>query len=173
MKFNDAWPEIQEVLADSFRLESGGRKALSENRIARLIAAIPFEAGCEAPMRTALDHLSTYYVAATGGKSAFGHTPEDNVRPDKRLERISRFEGGDKAVIRKGMALLTINMLAGYRRDLDDDASRSKYNPLADSSIDFEKETKKLEAAIRAVDSPAIDNILSVETAYAIWWLAG
>ncbi len=54
------WDILSNCLIETFRLTDEESVDLRKNKTAQLIAAIPFAAGCEEPLRTALAHLSIY-----------------------------------------------------------------------------------------------------------------
>ncbi len=60
------WDYFENELTKVFRLTKNERKTLHESTVARLIAAIPFAAGCEDPFRTAILHLVAYMAELRG-----------------------------------------------------------------------------------------------------------
>mgnify|MGYP001344891158 CR=1 FL=1 len=125
------WAELAAQIADAFRMRETESSAFKANKTARLIAAIPFAAGCEEPERTALAHLATYLIAGSPScRRAFDHKAADDREALARLAPIADFQGGDKKVIDRGMRLLALIMVSGYRRDLEKDGKSGEYNPL-------------------------------------------
>lgn len=169
MAFDDTWPELVAAIADSFRLSDEERGRFAHNAVAKLIGAIPFLAGCGAPERTALDHLSTYLLACRDGARFFHASPEDDVEVMRRLDRIATFSGGDRMIVDRGMNLLALCMLGDYQRDIDEDRDR-KYNPVASGAFDYDLEVARLQRRIAEVNSPDMDEILSADDAVRTWW---
>jgi hypothetical protein len=52
-------------VAEAYSMGPAGRERLRSNATARLVAAIPYVAGCDEPERTALAHLGTFVLAGT------------------------------------------------------------------------------------------------------------
>ena len=121
-------------------------EAFKNKEIAQLIAAIPFLAKCDNPERTALNHLASYVLSIrVATKPYYNCVKNDHSGKDitKRLETISHFTGGDKAILDKGMNIITLNMIADYERDQEEDKISGKYNPVSDGILNYEKEKKK------------------------------
>jgi hypothetical protein len=123
-------------MAETFRFTESEHAAFACNSTARLIAALPFAAGCDEPERTALAHLAVYLTEIRGGSRIGAHTQADNANPLTRLRLIASFKGGDQRVIQHGMYQLALIMLHGYERSKAADARHQVYNPLNDGSWD-------------------------------------
>jgi hypothetical protein len=123
------------ALAETFRFTESEHAAFTRNTTARLIAVLPFAAGCDEPLRTALAHLAIYLTEIRGGSRIGAHTQTDNQDPLTRLRLISSFKGGDPQVIQHGMAMLALIMIQGYERSKADDAYNQVYNPLNDGFL--------------------------------------
>ena len=163
------WDEIARQTADAFAMTATQRERFSRNRIARLIASIPFLAGCEQPHRTALSHLATYIVSCRV-KGIANPTPDDDHDIMARLALIANFIGGDRRVIDRGMALLALNMVSDYKRDIVEDLAAGKHNPVASGAFDFETESARLHKTIVATECPEMDEILDAEDAPQQYW---
>ena len=165
------WHEMVEHLAVSFNLETEMRERLEAGNTARLIGALPFLAGCDHPVRTAVLHLGAYLLALTEGtKEYFLHTPADDESLDRRLQPIMQFCEGDPVVLSRGMNLLKLQMVAGYLRDVEADMRATKYNPVAAGVWNAEDLMRELRARVEAVDHPEMDAIMSIEDSIRSYW---
>ncbi len=169
----ELWLELAGDLAAAFRMDAAEAEALRVNRIARLVAALPFLAGCEDAGRTAVAHLGTYLLSVRDTKRWFCATPEDGSSIMERLRLGASFKGGDKDVIERGMSLLALNMLSDYKRDLAEDAALGKYNPLAAGDFSFEETVESLEWAIAKRPCDEMDEIISPGEMPLSYWVAG
>ncbi len=157
--FSAQWPEIAEAVGRSFRMDEEERARFHDKPVARLIAAIPFLAGCDQPTRTAVAHLGTYILSVRETKPFFNADPSDDGDILDRLRLIMNFRGGDAAIIDRGMALLALTMIVDYKRDTQIDAAMGKYNPVASGAFDYDIIHDDLVRRIKAVDCPAMDEI--------------
>lgn len=172
LKINNSfcWERSVDEIAVSFNMDKKERDLLQKNKVARLIGVIPFLAGCENPERTGLSNIATYIIAAKGSKKVFKHSFSDNESLLKRLFMISHFQGGDQAIIRKGMMLLALNMIHGYKRDCDKDRMKGEYNPVLSRAWDYNSLVQELSEEIRGIDCHEMDKYMSIEhTAFAYW----
>ena len=157
--FSEQWPEIAEAVGLSFRMDEEERARLHDKPVAKLIAAIPFLAGCDQPARTAVAHLGTYILSVRETKPFFNAEPTDDGDILARLRLIMNFRGGDEAIIDRGMALLALTMIVDYDRDVQIDSAIGKYNPVASGAFDYDIMYSTLMRRIEAVDCPAMDEI--------------
>lgn len=163
------WTALSELAASALRLEPDEKDRLASSKAARLVAALPYAAGCSKPERLALAHLATFWIASTGpARSAFDHTPEDDASYLTRLAPIVDHPSGDPAVVEAGMARLALMMLAGYERDMAADAVAGQYNPLNAGAWDLEEARAALREA--AESDGSLDTIVSAQEAEASWW---
>ncbi len=167
---NGLWNELCDCMAETFRFTEQERKLFAEDAVAQLIAALPFEAGCDEPERTALAHLAIYMTELRGGRKIGDHTPADNEGPMVRLRLLSSFKGGKREVIEHGMYLLALVMLTGYIRSKESDKQNNIYNPLNDGSWDAGKLQGEFLEKIRANPSETLDNILPEVLAFVTVW---
>jgi hypothetical protein len=161
--FEEQWESIVGATAAAFRMDSAEAEWLRTKPIARLIAALPFLAGCRHASRTAVAHLGTYLMSIRDTKPYFNASSQDDGDILDRLQLIGNFDGGDKGVIDRGMALIALSMILDYQRDIQIDAAIGKYNPVASGAFDFEATRERLEQTIQAVDCPQMDEILSMD----------
>ncbi len=156
------WNDLVDRTAGLFHFDDPRKEKMANHQVMKLVGALPFLAGCRNPYRIALSHLATYVMAASeGGKDLFLHSFADNSDLFSRLERISHFDGGDPAVIQRGMNLLALAMLEDHRKDSLEDRQNRKYNPLNAGAWDYEKMAGELKKAIASVDCPGMEQILS------------
>lgn len=163
------WENIAASVADAFRMDKEDREWLLNKNLAKLIAAIPYLAGCEDPGRTAITHLGAY-ILSIRIKTVANCQPTDDADLFRRLEMINTFIGGDQAIIQKGMSLIALNMIADYARDIEEDRIFGKYNPVDSGAIDYEFEKKRLETIIEAVECREMDEIMSKDESIRGSW---
>ncbi|MFW5696067.1 MAG: hypothetical protein ACOCYB_12925, partial [Alkalispirochaeta sp.] len=157
------------LVAEHLRLSIGELEHLRANTTARLIAGIPYIAGCRDADRVSTQHVATYLLAQSAS-AIFDHREEDDRDVFARLERISHFPDGDKHLIRRGMSLLALIMIAGYERDVQTDRSKSVYNPIGSGSWNAEELRARLVRQVRSVPSPEMDYIIDLEHALRGDW---
>lgn len=163
------WAALSELAASALRLEPDEKDRLAASKAARLVAALPYAAGCSKPERLALAHLATVWIASTGpARDAFDHGPEDDASYLTRLAPIADHPGGDRDVVEAGMARLALMMLAGYERDMTADAVAGQYNPINSGAWDPAEARAALREA--AESDGALDSIVSAQEAEASWW---
>ena len=164
------WDQIVDMIAGAFRFTKEETKRFRSREIPKLIAAIPFLAGCKDPKRTAISHLGTYILSVRIKEEANAR-PSDDEYLHRRLELISNFIGGDQEIIQRGMNLIALCMLYDYKRDVEEDQQASKYNPISAGLLDFEKQEQKLIRKITSVQCDVMDDILPIERCRSTFWL--
>jgi hypothetical protein len=165
------WTELTERLSLFLSLSKEQSVKLKESRLAELIGAIPFLAGCTEPEKQAMTHLLTTFLAShKAGKDLFSHNFSHNYSLQKRLEPISHFEGGNREILKRGMDLLAVIMLSDHKKDSFMDRRKGKYNPLNAGIWNYDAEIARLEDSIKSVECPSMDGIISFEEAKAYWW---
>lgn len=170
--FNDQlWDELSRKTSKAFKMRPWTAAKLKKNRTARLIAALPFIAGCEHPERTALAHLATFVLASSGScKRVFDHDESDNVSPTARLAPIADFQGGDKAVIEEGLARLAMILANGYQKDLEKDKASGEYNPILAGVWKHESMAMSFKSTIATETVKAIDSVMTKDEALRTYW---
>ena len=158
-RFTEKWPAITETVAEAFNMDAKEREWLRNKNIAQLIAAIPFEAGCEQPERTAVAHLCTYILSVKETKPFFNADVTDDIDVLERLRLIMNFRGGDRRIIDKGMSLIALVMVDDYQRDITIDKMLGKHNPVASGAFDYTETRADLIRRIETVDCPALESI--------------
>lgn len=164
------WVQTVETVSNAFKLEKKERERLAASKVARLIAALPFLAGCEGAERTALANLSLYCLAAGAGKKAFLHGPSDDSDIFSRLRLGMNHAGGNGKTLNHGMALIALVMLCDYERDRAEDRANGKYNPLNKGTWRFAEKQAILLKIIEDNYDPAVGELLDVSEVAAISW---
>ena len=152
------WDYIITELSNVFRLTKEETERLYSSNTAKLIAAIPFAAGCKEPERTAIAHLCIYEAEILGFQKYFAHLPSDDSDIFNRLRCISDFDGGNKEVIDHGMSLLALIMLEGYNKSKTEDKKNGIYNPLTSQAWDYISIKQLLLSRILEIDCPELDS---------------
>ena len=163
------WEVIGNAVADAFRMNEEERNRFLAKPLARLIAAIPFLAGCEDPERTAISHLGTYLLSVRI-KGFANSKASDNEYLLKRLELINNHIGGDKEIIRRGMDLIALSMLSDYHRDIEEDRKLGKYNPVDYGAFNFAEERERLITEIEDIDCPDMERIMTIAQSTEQYW---
>jgi len=163
------WENIAASVADAFLMNKEDREWFQNKNLAKLIAAIPYLAGCDDPGRTAITHLGAY-ILSIRIKTVANCQPSDDTDLLRRLEMINNFIGGDQAIIQKGMSLIALNMIADYARDIDEDRMFGKYNPVDSGAFDYAKEKSDLETIIESVECREMDEIMSMDASVRGSW---
>lgn len=132
--------EIQKI----YRLTDEETEQFSNSTTAKIIAAIPFVAGCYRPEVTAIAHLSLYMNEKKGFQKYYACTPLDDYDIMERLEPISHFRGGDKKIIEYGMNTLAYIMIEGYHKSEKYDAENGIYNPFISGNWNYRLLNTKL-----------------------------
>jgi hypothetical protein len=164
------WEELSGRVARAFRMTEEESERFIAGRIAKLIAAIPFLASCEDAERTAVAHLGTYLLSIRETKPYFATRPEDSSSVLERLRLGSSFKGGDSRIIERGLCLLALNMVADYKRDIEEDARLGKYNPISAGAWDFEDTVAELEWKILNVECAEMEEIAPLVAVPMAFW---
>lgn len=169
---DEIWGEIVERMSVFLNLSKKDRKALQQGKIARLIAALPYLAGCTHPGRLATAHLLVYLFAGHGaGKAVYQFDDSDNDSIFRRLNVINTFGDGNRAIIERGMNLLALSLLSNYERDADRDKASGKPNPVVSGTWNVNELKSSLLKNIEKVECSAMDAILTMEEGVQEWWM--
>ena len=167
--------KVEEVIyrvAAVFNFGIAKKEWLKQSRMARLIASLPFIAGCEKPRETAISHLTVYILSLEDDtKDVFYHTSADDTDIFTRFKPISNFKGGNRSVIEHGMNLIALCIISNYRKSRERDKARGKYNPGNEAGWDLDSMQKDLIEKIEANPVKEIDEIYSMETATQKDWI--
>lgn len=144
-----------------------------QNPILRLIAALPFIAGCSQPERVALVHMSTYLLMAQPGlpKQVFLHNTTDNQSLFTRLALLNTFPDGKPDVIKRGMNILALVMIQDHMHDMENDKQKNKYNPVEAGIWEFESLRQSLIHQISQTTCPDMEAIFPLQAVLKQdWW---
>lgn len=160
-QFDKIWEKLSADTAASFSLTSEEARKLKKSCTARLIALIPFISESPQPERDAVSSLAVYILSIKfPTKMYYSHNEEDDKDIMQRLMNLFNYSGGNRAVQHSGLALLSLNMLNGYKRDMERDRITNKYNPLNSGKWDFNslyRETTAVYEKHAAAFSPFIE----------------
>ena len=154
------WSYLETEISNVFRLSNEEKSHLLDNPTAKLIATIPFEAGCNEPERTAIAHLCLYIAEIQGFNKYCSHSQNDDKCVFNRLSFISTFDGGDADIIEHGMNLLAYIMIEGYKASQQADIETGAYNPFNSGAWDYNQLKNELLYKINRISVPNLDNIL-------------
>jgi len=147
------------------------KERLKNSKLARLITATPFLAGCEKAEETAFSHLILYLVSMDeSARTLYFHKPIDDRDVHTRLFPVSNFLGGDAVIIQCCLDLIALTMLANYRKDAEEDKSLGKYNPLNAGKWDYTAESERLVRQINENGTADIFTIYTIEDALKGYW---
>lgn len=169
--FTDAlWADLADSVTRAFRFTDEERSRFMKNRLAKLIAAIPFIASCSDPERTAVSHLGTYILSVRSKKFALAK-PTDDTYLLRRIELLSNYIGGNRKIIKRGVSLIALVMLEDYHRDQKADSGAGKYNPINSGAFDYASCRRKLVKGIHKIECPQMDEILDASKCESTFWL--
>lgn len=151
------WDYLATETAKVFNLSKKEADILYSSNTAKIIAKIPFAAGCKEPNRTAIAHLCIYEAEIRGFQKYYAHLPSDDDDIFNRLAFISNFNGGNQAIIEHGMYILAYIMVEGYKRSKEKDLKDGIYNPISNGKWDYKKLKNKLLRKINELDCPDLD----------------
>ena len=138
------WNYFVSEMQSIFHLSDSETENLSKSSTAKIIAAIPFIAGCYRPHITAISHLSLYLTELRGVQKYCACSPLDDIDIYERLEPISHFRGGDQKIIKYGMDTLAYIMIEGYHKSKNIDTENGNYNPFVSGSWNYRIVKKQL-----------------------------
>lgn len=145
---DEDYEAILRVAAPSVRLTMGELERLRRSKVARLLAAVPYRAGCENPDLIAVLHVSMY-VAGMRSREFFAH--RDNQSLGDRIGMGLHYPDGDAEVIDAAMAILESVSLNDHKKDADADRRRGYPNPLNMGLVDYATEKRRIRERLRAV----------------------
>lgn len=166
IKSNISVPEWDYLISETakvFRLRESEINQLENSTTAKIIAMIPFAAGCNNPERIAISHIGIFLMEIKGYQDYCCHLPSDDSNIYNRLERISHFDGGNQEIIEHGMAILALIMLEGYKKSLIKDIKNKTYNPIASHAWNYKAIKNSLYKKIEEVNCPGLDDLYYTE----------
>lgn len=153
----EEWDYLATETAKVFNLSKKEADILYNSNTAKIIAKIPFAAGCKEPNRTAIAHLCIYEAEIRGFQKYYAHLPSDDDDIFNRLAFISNFDGGNPTIIEHGMYILAYIMVEGYKRSKEKDLKNGIYNPISNGKWNYKKLKNKLIRKINEIDCPDLD----------------
>lgn len=165
---NKKWTELVNVMKKTFKLSGKQVKGLETSTAARFVAGIPYYAGCRNSDRKAISNLALIIMSQKGAEAFAMPNTEDDADILERLELFTCFSDGDKDVLKKAAAQLTLLMIEDYKDDREIDKKSGKYNPLNTGAIDYDKEKEKLDKIVASVSKKTGGE--TVYYASGAWW---
>ncbi|MCK5201823.1 MAG: hypothetical protein KAR21_25895 [Spirochaetales bacterium] len=168
---NEQWENILSRAGAVFNFGIEKKEQLKNSRMAKLIAAIPFLAGCNKATETAFSHLTIYLMSLDeSAKDIYFHKPEDDDDIYSRLFPISVFNGGNKIIIQCYMDLIALCMLSNYKKNAAEDKAIGKYNPINAGKWDYDTMSANLIQNIDKTSTADISAVYSKEDAVRGFW---
>lgn len=167
---DESWNRLSGIVASACSMSPEAAGRLKANVTARLVAALPFLAGCRESERTALAHLAVFVLAESEpARRIFDHKKEDDYDVLARLAPIGGFEGGDPRILNQGMKALAVLLIEGYKRDIASDKAKGWYNPVGAGTWDADKQVAVLRASIKAGGPSDAESFID-EALSDGWW---
>ncbi len=168
---NEQWENVLSRAGAVFNFGIEKKEQLKSSRMARLIAATPFLAGCNKAEETSFSHLSIYILSLDeSAKDIYFHKLEDDGNIYSRLFSISGFSGGNVEIIQCCMDLIALCMLSNYKKDTEADETIGKYNPVGIGKWDYNIMSAKLITNIDRSITPEISGIYTKEDSLKGYW---
>lgn len=158
-QFNEIWEELSKDVAAAFRMSEKEAEKLYDKKVAKLIASIPFLAGCSDAERTAVTHLGAYILSNRETKHYYNANTTDNESVFERIRLMDTYKGGNRNIIERGMSLIALTMIDDYKRDIHIDNAIGKYNPVADEAMEYQTLRKALVERIESIECPVMDQV--------------
>ena len=168
---DEQWENVLARAAAVLNLGIVKKEKIKNSKLAKLIAATPYLAGCNKTSETSFSHLLIYLMSMDeSAKDIYFHKPEDDADIYSRLFPISSFSGGNKEIIQCCMDLSALCMLANYKKDMDNDKTIGKYNPVSEGVWDYNSLYTKLSDNIDRLITPEISKIYTKDDALQAYW---
>lgn len=168
---NEQWENVLYRASTVLNFGIEKKEEIQNNKIAKLIAAIPYLAGCNKVTETSFSHLIIFLMSKDeSAKDIYFHKPEDDNDIYSRLFPISDFLGGDKIIIQTCMDLIALCMLSNYKNDAEEDKAIGKYNPINEGKWNYDSMSEELINNIDNTIIPEISKIFTKENAFKGYW---
>lgn len=165
------WEKVSSRVRTIFNFGVEKSEWLENCRMARLIAAVPFIAGCNRAEETSFTHLAVYVMSIDGStKELYFHKAEDDENPFSRLLPISNFSSGNQQIIKCCMDLILLSMISNYNKDAQEDMNIGKYNPIASGKWNYSELSKSVIKRIDENITPEISAVYTTEKALKGVW---
>jgi len=168
---NEQWENVLSRAGAVLNFGIEKKEQIKNSKMAKLIAAVPYLAGCDKAFETSFSHLIIYLMSQDeSAKDIYFHKPEDDNGIYSRLFPLSSFMGGNKEIIQCSMDLIALCMLSNYNNDLDVDKEIGKYNPINAGIWNFNTLSVKLIKNIDTSITNEISEIYSKEDSLRGYW---
>ena len=168
---DELWENLLSRAGAVFNFGIEQKQKLKNNRMARLIAAIPFLAGCDKALETSFSHLSVYLMSLDEStKDIYFHKPVDDEDIYSRLFPISSFFGGNREIIECCIDIIALCMLSNYKKDAEEDLAIGKYNPISLNKWKYETISSELINNIEKTMTEEIEKIYTINDAVEGYW---
>ena len=157
--FDYHWNNFVNQISKVFRLTQEEQETFANSITAKIIAKIPFAAGCKDAERTAIAHLSLSMVEKKGFQEYCAHLPSDDENLLNRLAFISTFEGGNELIIEHGMYMLALIMIEGYKHSAKKDIKYGVYNPIANGKWNYNEKKKEILDILKKTSCAELDSL--------------
>lgn len=131
---DNQWSALQEDIIVSTRLECSELEILKKSPVARILAAIPYLAGCKNPDQIAVLEVSLY-IAAMRNEKLFSHRANQTIKERIYSGFLQPLQTGDPDVVEFGFTLLELISLNDHYHDLPSDILTGHANPLKERVI--------------------------------------
>jgi len=165
---------LVENIAKTMNLTKAEKNKLLKNKAARLVASTPYLAEADDVERKAATRLLIFVAGSMHGRKlhVYNCRPKDTL--NKLWQRIDYIcpcdPTGDYHIINAARYRLMYLQLADFKRDLDDDSGKGKYNPFADHASICDMDELYNDVIKHQTINDKIDTILPIEDARAGWW---
>ena len=167
----EQWENILARAAAVLNFGMKKKEQIKNSKLAKLIAATPYLAGCNKALETSFSHLLIFLMSLDeSAKDIYFHKPEDDSDIYSRLFPISSFLGGNKELIQCCVDLSALCMLANYKKDMDNDKTIGKYNPVSEGVWDYNFLYTKLNNNIDKLITSEILKIYTKDDALQGFW---
>ncbi len=168
---NEQWENVLSRAGAVLNFGIEKKEQVQNSKMAKLIAAVPFIAGCNKAVETSFSHLIIYLMSLDeSAKDIYFHKSEDDNDIYSRLFPISNFSGGHTKIIQCCMDLAALCMLSNYKKDMEQDMKIGKYNPINDGAWNYETISKKLLDNIDKNIRSEISDLYTKEDALKGYW---
>ena len=168
---NEQWDYVLSRAGAVLNFGIEKKEQVENSKMAKLIAAVPYLAGCNKAVETSFSHLIIYLMSVDeSAKDIYFHKPEDNGDIYSRLIPISDFTDGNKEIILCCMDLITLCMISNYKKDAESDKLIGKYNPISSGEWDYKTMSEKLILNIDKNITTEISDIYTKEDGLNGFW---
>lgn len=168
---NEQWDKISSRVRAVLNYGIAKTEWLQKSRMARLVASVPFLAGCDKAEETSFTNLTIYLMSMDESvRDIYFHKPVDDSDIYRRLFPISHFVGGDRGVIQCCLDLMALSMVSNYEKDAEKDSTLGKYNPVAEGKWNYQEISEKLKVQINNTITPEISAVFSMDDAMKGLW---